>query len=146
MQITTSDPRSAVYPAGSDTGAPLTVRKRLELMLRYVNLEGMTILDAGCGAGTYVESFSLHSPNVFGIEYHADKVHDYHARTGRSNVTVGSVEQTGFPDKTFDIILSNEVLEHVADDRRALSEVYRILNARWVLVFVYTEQAISTGD
>lgn len=137
MQITTSDLRSAVYPAGSDTGAPLTVRKRLELMLRYVNLEGRTILDAGCGAGAYVETFSRHSPNVFGVEYQADKVRDYRARTGRSNVTVGSVEQTGFPDKTFDVILSNEVLEHVTDDRRALSEMYRILKPGGYL-FLFT--------
>jgi len=32
-----------------------------------------------------------------------------------------------FPDECFDAIICNHVLEHVADDRKALSELYRVL-------------------
>jgi len=32
-----------------------------------------------------------------------------------------------YPDKTFDLILCNHVLEHVADDRRAMRELRRVL-------------------
>lgn len=32
-----------------------------------------------------------------------------------------------FPDETFDVIICNHVLEHITDDKKALSELYRIL-------------------
>lgn len=32
-----------------------------------------------------------------------------------------------FPDATFDVVIANHVLEHVADDRRALFEIHRVL-------------------
>jgi SAM-dependent methyltransferase len=34
-----------------------------------------------------------------------------------------------FPDKSFDWIICNHVLEHVADDRRAMQEIFRMLKA-----------------
>jgi SAM-dependent methyltransferase len=37
------------------------------------------------------------------------------------------VQAIPFPDRTFDIVFCNHVLEHVADDRRAMSEMYRVM-------------------
>ena len=37
------------------------------------------------------------------------------------------VEHLRFADRTFDLVLCSHVLEHVADDRRALSEMARVL-------------------
>lgn len=39
------------------------------------------------------------------------------------------------PDKSFDVILCNHVLEHVPDDRRAMSELYRVLRpGGWAII------------
>ena len=32
-----------------------------------------------------------------------------------------------FPDETFDVIVCNHVLEHIPDDRQAMSELYRVM-------------------
>jgi SAM-dependent methyltransferase len=37
------------------------------------------------------------------------------------------VQDIPFPDDTFDIVFCNHVLEHVADDRRAMSEMFRVM-------------------
>lgn len=41
------------------------------------------------------------------------------------------------PDRSFDVVLASHVLEHVADDRRAMGELIRVLKPTgWVLVVV----------
>jgi hypothetical protein len=41
------------------------------------------------------------------------------------------------PDKSFDVIYCSHVLEHVPDDRRAISELYRVLkNGGWAILLV----------
>lgn len=37
------------------------------------------------------------------------------------------IQQTNFPDETFDLVIANHVLEHVDDASRALREIHRIL-------------------
>jgi SAM-dependent methyltransferase len=39
----------------------------------------------------------------------------------------GAGESLPFEDEKFDLVLSHEVLEHVADDRRCLEEIVRVL-------------------
>jgi SAM-dependent methyltransferase len=44
-------------------------------------------------------------------------------------ITCAAGEHLPFPEKTFDLILSHEVLEHVEDDQASLEEIVRILKA-----------------
>jgi len=42
-----------------------------------------------------------------------------------------------FPEDTFDVILCNHVLEHIPDDRKAMSEMYRVLKpGGWAILQV----------
>jgi SAM-dependent methyltransferase len=43
------------------------------------------------------------------------------------DLTPVDVTQIPYPDGSFDFLICNHVLEHVPDDRRALSEIYRVL-------------------
>jgi SAM-dependent methyltransferase len=49
---------------------------------------------------------------------------DVDQRFGSVKVDVTDID---FPDDSFDVVLCNHVLEHVPDDRRALSEIRRVL-------------------
>jgi SAM-dependent methyltransferase len=47
------------------------------------------------------------------------------------------IQRMPFPDKTFDVVLCNHVMEHVMDDRMAMAEVFRVLRpGGWALVQV----------
>lgn len=53
----------------------------------------------------------------------------------------------GFPDQTFDAILCNHVLEHVPDDRKAMSEIYRVLRpGGWAMLQVPIADGIQTRE
>ncbi|MBK7727670.1 MAG: methyltransferase domain-containing protein [Gammaproteobacteria bacterium] len=45
-----------------------------------------------------------------------------------------NIEHIPFPDHSFDMVIANHVLEHVGDDRRALAEIHRVLQAGGVAV------------
>lgn len=53
-----------------------------------------------------------------------------------------------FPSGSFDVVLSSHVLEHVPDDRRALSEIARVLKpSGWaVLLFPYDPRQVTQED
>ena len=48
------------------------------------------------------------------------------ARAGIPGAIVSAGEDIPFADSTFDVVLSHEVIEHVCDDRRSVSEMLRV--------------------
>jgi ubiquinone/menaquinone biosynthesis C-methylase UbiE len=54
-----------------------------------------------------------------------------------NNVRVASAEKTGFKDQQFDVIIASDILEHIKNEDKALSEWYRILKPNGnLLIFV----------
>lgn len=116
-----------VKPAGSDTGSALTCEKRIRLICKHATLKDKRVLDAGCGAGSYVVRMAKEGADVRGIEYEASKVADYRNAHQKDNVIVGNIEKMPYADAEFDVVFSNEVLEHVPNDSVALGEINRVL-------------------
>ncbi len=94
-------------------------------MRRFVSVEHQTILDVGCGLGMYVRAFRRFSEDVYGMDIDGEKLaeisHDV------PNLCVALAEALPYPDGTFDVVLSHEVIEHVADDRQAVADAVRLL-------------------
>jgi len=117
-----------IRPAGGDTAMPLNMQKRLRLIQEFFELERKSLLDAGCGAGEYVSAFLKAGADAMGIEYSAEKVAQYENRNPDSGrVQQGNLEKLPFPDQQFDLVLLNEVLEHVQNEDAALREIHRVL-------------------
>lgn len=118
----------AIEVGGSDTAAPLNLRKRVDLIARWSNLDGARVLDAGCGAGEYVEAMGQRGADAHGIEFVEEKVSQWQlSHPGDTRVRRGDLAGLAFSDNTFDIVLLNEVIEHVPDDNLALREIFRVL-------------------
>jgi SAM-dependent methyltransferase len=92
------------------------------------------VLDAGCGAGEFVEEFARRGADSSGVEFNAEKVAGYRQRHPDSpRVTQGDIARIAAPDASFDLILFNEVLEHVPEEEAALAEAHRLLRPRGIL-------------
>jgi SAM-dependent methyltransferase len=94
------------------------------MVRRYVDLDGAAILDVGCGIGTYVRAFRAFSDDVHGIEVEPERVAEASAEL--PNIVLGVGEHLPYPDGRFDLVFSNEVLEHVDDDRATAAEMARV--------------------
>jgi SAM-dependent methyltransferase len=94
-------------------------------------LEGRHALDVGCGIGMYLRAFGRFTPHVFGVEIEGER-----AREALTNgaVAQSSAEALPFTDGVFDLVLSHEVIEHVADDRASVAEMVRVLKTGGRLV------------
>ncbi|MDX9830679.1 MAG: class I SAM-dependent methyltransferase [Anaerolineae bacterium] len=101
--------------------------RRLELIDRHAPLEGRTILDAGCGIGTYVRAFRRFSPHVHGVDLDAEKAVE--AARELPHIAQASAEELPYPEGAFDVVLSHEVIEHVSDDRQAIADAVRVLRS-----------------
>lgn len=98
--------------------------RRLEMVRRFVDLDDARILDVGCGIGTYVRRFRRFSSDVHGIEVEPERVAEASAELPNIVLAVG--EALPYPDDHFDLVFSNEVIEHVDDDRATAAEMVRV--------------------
>ncbi len=83
------------------------------------------VLENGCGIGIYAERLQQAGGQVIGLEYDFDRAYQAHQRVNRIVSAAG--EALPFPDNSFDLILSHEVIEHVQDDAQAIREMIRVL-------------------
>jgi len=97
--------------------------RRLQLIRTYAQLEDRWVLDVGCGIGTYVRRMREFSPHVYGIDVSAERLRE----SGLSGLVAGAGETLPFADASFDVIVFNEVIEHVRDDRQTIADALRVL-------------------
>jgi SAM-dependent methyltransferase len=88
---------------------------------------GLRILDAGCGTGGNLR-WLTHYGTAYGVDL-APQAMRFCRRRGLSTVAQGSVLALPYPDRTFDLVTSFDVIYHldVADDVAALRELARVL-------------------
>lgn len=83
------------------------------------------VLVDGCGLGMYVRALRAYTPYVVGLDIEPAWAAQSHTHSALVNVAAG--EHLPYPANHFDLVLSHEVLEHVADDRLSAAEMVRVL-------------------
>ncbi len=84
------------------------------------------VFENGCGLGAYLARLAEDAAFAIGLDIEVDRARQAHITTGMPTLS-GAGEALPFPSNQFDLILSNEVLEHVVDDRQAAREIVRVL-------------------
>ncbi len=115
---------------------------------RYFGLEsdlfdGQDMLDLGCGfGGRPIRYLELGAKHVAGVEVEEHKI-NYARQFAKSKghtateFKVGVGEAIPFDDARFDLIVMNDVMEHVVSPRDVLGECYRVLRPGGRLAMVF---------
>jgi len=83
------------------------------------------IFENGCGVGQYLKRLAVDARLAVGLEIELPRAKEAHALG--TEVVGGAGEHLPFPDASFDLVLSHEVLEHVQDDEQSAREIVRVL-------------------
>lgn len=101
--------------------------RRLQMIAQWSSLEdGALVLDAGGGNGLYAAQIQERT----GAEMHLFELEWERVQEAREKVAaslVAQAESLPYASNRFDTIISNEVIEHVNDDRQAAAEMIRVL-------------------
>ncbi len=95
------------------------------------DLAGKQVLDIGSGMGGFLVAAQRNAIRAVGIEPNADYCAITRLRADRyglpPRVTRGYGESLPFADHSFDVVLAQDILEHVRDPFVTLREIHRVL-------------------
>jgi len=88
-----------------------------------------TVVDVGCSAGYLLEDLhhAIPEANLIGVDLAAEGLRKAHENVPDATLLQADVCALPLDDACADAAVSANVLEHVADDERALAEIIRIL-------------------
>lgn len=100
---------------------------------------GRRVLDYGCGSGYGSKMVAAAARSTVGVDVAPEAVEyarERYGGEGLSFVRIVPEQPLPFEDRSFDVVLSFQVFEHVRDTRAYLGEVERVLAPNGVLILV----------
>ena len=96
--------------------------------------KGSRILDVGCGTGHLAAELARRSYDTWGTDLSAGMIQYARTNYNQDRSQVGDIERIPFPDKFFDGIVCLGVVEHLASNGSALSEIHRVLRPGFAVI------------
>ncbi len=141
---------------GRDLDAPMGFNSaHLNSMIEIVGPPPRTMLDVGCGTGTLVRELIARGYDAYGIDISTDVVIKARELANRSfgqdlsvRFSVGNFIRHDFGEQTFELIHSNDVLEHIHSDEASdfLSKCRRLMCRNGVLWLITPNRLTGPGD
>ena len=112
---------------------------RLNWFKKHIDWAGKSVLDVGCAGGFMAEAIAENGANVTGIDPAESAIAAARSHAEGQNFSirydVGVGESLPYPDETFDAVVCVDVLEHVADLKKVISEIARVLKPGGMFLF-----------
>ncbi len=112
------------------------VLEYVNVALNKINKDMIDFCDAGCGNGIYLGYLKNKHRNInlCGFDFSEKIVEIAKDNTGIGKIRVGNLENAPFSNEPFDLILCTQVIEHLLDDKKGISELCRMLKKGGYLV------------
>ena len=107
-------------------------------------LQGKVVLDFGCGYGGRTVEYARRGKAalVYGVEplpRHTELAQQYAASLDVANVEFRTCGETSvpLPDRSVDVVVSYDVLEHVTSPAASIAELFRVLRPSGIALLVF---------
>ena len=110
------------------------VRERARLAMHWIPRGASTLLDAGCSAGYATAYFAELVESAAGIDVDEEAIRQARSRFPSIDFQPAPLERIPHPDEAFDVVVCLDVLEHVTDERLAVTELFRVLRPGGTLI------------
>lgn len=99
---------------------------QMKKIIRILNPKDTdSILDLGCGVGDYTKAFSEYTKNVIGVDLSVSEAEKKYAGI---NFQAHDLNMPlPFPNDSFDMLVSINLIEHLQDEKGFLNECMRVL-------------------
>ncbi len=94
--------------------------------ISYTRIKYPRILDLGCGSGWLSGVLGLIGPTV-GVDLSSDAIENAQARFPYVNFVLSDITDLNYDEEKFDIIISQEVIEHVIDQDAYIDIAHKYL-------------------
>ncbi|MFE8032936.1 class I SAM-dependent methyltransferase [Thiohalocapsa marina] len=85
-------------------------------------------LDFGCGSGGIAAWLADHVDHITGVDPEPwERWRTFQAAHANLRFIPASAENSGLPEQSVDVVICNQVYEHVDDPQRQISEIRRVL-------------------
>jgi SAM-dependent methyltransferase len=98
-------------------------------VLAMLDVAGKRVLDVATGTGFGADLLSERARLVVGADLDREAASEARRRYGRLNLSFVQADASALPfgNSAFDLVVSQDTIEHIADDRRFVGEVARVL-------------------
>lgn len=110
------------------------LRDRFKLAYDWIPKNCRRLLDGGCSFGYGTRHFKTKAIEAWGVDPNENFIDVAQRRYPEIFFRVSGLEQTPFENGFFDVIVLNDVLEHVTHERGTLNEMHRILARDGILI------------
>jgi ubiquinone biosynthesis O-methyltransferase len=109
-----------------------------QLVQKEIDIKNKKLLDIGCGDGVLSYLFAKEGAKVTGIDYSDIAIEFGKEKIKSKNLDIdfkqGSAYELPYKDNSFDIIVSSDVIEHLEDVPKYLSEINRVVKNGGIVV------------
>ena len=143
MEMQTYDPLAErLYEAHNDPAALVRCQNKLEIpwvletIRRHIGYHA-EILDMGCGAGFITNALAIAGHEVTGVDLSGSclKIAEAKDATGKVKYVLGDVYQLPFSRESFDVVVAMDLLEHVVDPQKVISQATRVLRPGGLFIY-----------
>lgn len=130
------------FPGAADVEPTFQQKMWQEHLNRYqfagFFVKGKKVLDLGCGVG-YGANYLISEckpKSVVGVDLSKEAIGfaKSHYKKKGLKFLVGDAEKTPLPDRSVDVVIALELIEHVSDHKKLLAEVKRVLRRNGVFI------------
>jgi ubiquinone/menaquinone biosynthesis C-methylase UbiE len=124
------------------------LRLRARKIINNLPKNTLNVLDAGCGSGVYSFYLADKASSIDSIDISHEKISQVKKLSIFKNINFieGDITKLKFKDSKFDLIICSDVLEHIKDDKKAFSELSRVLKSKGNLLLTVPSDSLKNKE